>query len=128
MEPQSWLEQLVPPTLHATTILEEPVTVTVNCWVVATTTLCVLGSTTTVTDLLPPPKPRRFSMLLALQPVQEKQDRTRRIMASRRTHTPSQMPDEYAERWRNSVQRTRQWRSKCGGLNGCWQCGKRASE
>src|SRR5271169_4700637 len=104
MEPQSCVEQLVPPTLHATAMLEEPVTVTVNCWVVATTTLCVLGSTTTVTDFLPPPKPRRFSMLLTLQPVQEKQERTKRTMVIRRMPTPSQMPDEYAERWRNSVQ------------------------
>jgi hypothetical protein len=32
---------------NATAELEEPVTVAVNCWVVATTTLCVLGSTTT---------------------------------------------------------------------------------
>src|SRR6478672_12175756 len=103
MDPQSWVEQLVPPTLHATATLEEPVTVTVNCWVVATTTLCVLGSTTTVTDFLSPPKPSRFSTLLTLQPVQEKQERTERIMVSRRMSTPAQMPDEYAERWRNSV-------------------------
>src|SRR3984957_3943540 len=104
MEPQSWVEQLVPLRLHATAMFEEPVTVTVNCWVVATTTLCVLGATTTVTDLLPPPTPRRFSMLLTLQPVQEKQERTKRTMVSRRISTPSQMPDEYAERRRNSVQ------------------------
>jgi len=95
MEPQSWVEQLVPPTLHATAMSEEPVTVTVNCWVVATTTLCVLGSTTTVTDFLPGPKPRRFSMLLVLQPVQKKQERTKRTMVTRRKSTPSQMPDEY---------------------------------
>jgi hypothetical protein len=101
MEPQSWVEQLVPPTLHATAVLDEPVTVAVNCWVVPTTTLCVLGSTTTVTDFLPPPKPRR---LLILQPAQEKQERTKRTVVSRRMPAPSQMPDEYAERWRNSVQ------------------------
>ena len=58
----------------------EPVTVTVNCWVVATTTLCVLGSTTTATDFLPPPKPSSFSTLLTLQPVQEKQERTKKAM------------------------------------------------
>ena len=43
-------------------------------------------------------------MLLTLQPVQEKQERTRRTMVSRRISTPSQTPDEYAECWRNSVQ------------------------
>src|SRR5580704_11654950 len=90
MEPQSWAEQLVPLRLHATAMFEEPVTVTVNCWVVATTTLCVVGSTTTVTDFLPPPTPRRFSMLLTLQPVQEKQERANRTMVSRRISTPSQ--------------------------------------
>src|SRR5260370_26823334 len=102
MDPQSWVEQLVPPTLHATAMSVEPVTVTVNCWVVATTTLCVLGSTTTVTDFLPPPKPSRFSTLLTLQPVQEKQDKTKRALVNRRTFTPALMP--MSERWRNSVQ------------------------
>src|SRR5580693_2461444 len=83
MEPQSWVEQLVPVTLHATAVLEEPVTVAVNCWVVATTTLCVLGSMATVTDFLPP-KPRSFSMLLILQAAQEKQERTKRTVVSDR--------------------------------------------
>ena len=77
---------MVPPTLHATAMLEEPVTVAVNCWVVAITTAFVLGSTTTVTDFLPPPKPRRSSTLLT-QPVQEKQERTKRTMVSRRMST-----------------------------------------
>src|ERR1700746_1864038 len=104
MDPHSWVEQLVPLTLHATVMSVEPVTVTVNCWVAATTTLCVLGSTTTVTDFLPLPKPRSFSTLLTLQPAQEKQERTKRAMVSRRMFTPARVPDEYAERLINSVQ------------------------
>jgi hypothetical protein len=36
--------------------------------------------------------------------MQEKQERTKRTMVSRRMPTPSQMPDEYAERRSNSVQ------------------------
>src|SRR5579863_9988749 len=83
MDPQSWEVQSVPPTLHATPIFEEPVTVAVNCCVVPTTTLCVLGSTTTVTDFLPP-KPRMFSMLPTLQPAQAKQVRTTQTILSRR--------------------------------------------
>jgi hypothetical protein len=80
-------------------VLEEPVTVAVNCWVVATTTLCVFGATTTVTELLPP-KPRR---LLMLQPAQQKQERTKRTVVRGRMPAPSLMPDD-AERCRNSVQ------------------------
>ena len=83
---------MAPPTLHATAMSVEPVTVAVNCWVVATTTLCVLGSTTTVTDSLPPPRPSRFSTLLTLQPVQQKQDKTKSAMVSRRIFTPALMP------------------------------------
>jgi hypothetical protein len=108
MDPQSWVEQLVPPTLHATAMLVEPVTVTVNCWVVATTTLCVLGSTTTVTDFLPPPKPSRFSTFLTLQPAQEKQDKTKRATVSRRIFAPALMPMSMLNVGEIQFNRTRQ--------------------
>ena len=100
----------LPLTLQATTVSVEPVTVAVNCWVVATTTLCVLGSTTTVTDFFPP-KPRRFSMLLTLQAAQRELQRTRTaVVVSRRMSAPSQRPDGYAERNKEiQFNRIRRW-------------------
>ncbi len=44
-------------------------------------------------------------MLLTLQPVQEKQKAENQENSGESSHVPpAQMPDEHAERWRNSVQ------------------------